>query len=109
MLFFLIVVVLLLSVSAGITTIVNKNIEARSEYNLLVQESKKPRGPIEAPEYNGRNARDVFDEISRDYPDYRIEIVGLDYINSQTGPRFDPKRVRLYITRSSKIIKVTVG
>ena len=52
---------------------------------------------------------DWLKNINKEYPEYRIEIVGLDYINSVTSTNYDPKRIRLYITRSSKIVKVTVG
>ena len=84
-------------------------INVRSEYNTLLDQANQPRVAVEMPRYVGRDAKDVFAQINIEYPEYRIEIIGLDYINSVSSTNYDPKRIRLYITRSSKIVKVTVG
>jgi hypothetical protein len=104
----LVLFVVLFVVAILLAMAVQQSINARAEYNQLVQIASKPRSPIEFPRYVGRDAREVFEQINRDFPVYHIEIVGLDYANTLTK-NYDPKRIRMYITRTSKVLRVTLG
>ena len=68
----------------------------------------REQGPSDFPKFVGRDGREVLSELNAEYPQYQIEIVGPDYV-STTPQRYDENRVKMYVNRMGKVLRLSIG
>ena len=84
-------------------------ITGTSPPKLRDPKTKFPLGPSAFPEYINMKAPDVLVEMNAKYPQYSVEFVNPDTVDTYDTKNYREDRVRLFVSRGGLVKQIKIG